>query len=155
MFLLLTFISIVAVFCVTVTLIVITVHKTNELGLLKAVGFPVRDILMVLLWHSWIQCAVGTLAGIGAGLLTLHYRNDAVVILSRTLGIEVFPKSIYQLSQIPASDKRSHAILEQMKTDEAKHATTALDHGGKSLPFPVTKLMQAMSKVMTRSAYWI
>ena len=59
------------------------------------------------------------------------------------------------LSQIPASDKRSHAILEQMKTDEAKHATTALDHGGKSLPFPVTKLMQAMSKVMTRSAYWI
>ena len=59
------------------------------------------------------------------------------------------------LDKIPASDERSRAILEQMKIDEAKHATTALDHGGESLPMPVKKLMQAMSKVMTRTAYWI
>jgi ubiquinone biosynthesis monooxygenase Coq7 len=59
------------------------------------------------------------------------------------------------LSKIPDSDKRSRAILEQMKIDEAKHATTALDHGGETLPMPVKKLMQAMSKVMTRTTYWI
>jgi ubiquinone biosynthesis monooxygenase Coq7 len=40
-----------------------------------------------------------------------------------------------------------------MKIDEARHATTALDHGGAALPLPVKKLMQAMSKVMTRTAY--
>ncbi len=57
------------------------------------------------------------------------------------------------LDKIPASDKRSRAILEQMKIDEARHATTALDHGGAALPLPVKKLMQAMSKVMTRTAY--
>jgi ubiquinone biosynthesis monooxygenase Coq7 len=57
------------------------------------------------------------------------------------------------LNKIPASDKRSRAILEQMKIDEARHATTALDHGGAALPLPVKKLMQAMSKVMTRTAY--
>lgn len=59
------------------------------------------------------------------------------------------------LGQIPACDRRSRAILEQMKIDEARHATTALDHGGATLPTPVKKLMQAMSKVMTRSAYRI
>jgi ubiquinone biosynthesis monooxygenase Coq7 len=59
------------------------------------------------------------------------------------------------LEKLPACDDRSRAILEQMKVDEAKHATTALDHGGKPLPFPVKKLMQAMSKVMTGSTYWI
>ena len=59
------------------------------------------------------------------------------------------------LGKIPASDMRSRAILEQMITDEAKHATTALDHGGETLPTPVKKLMQAMSKVMTLTAYWI
>jgi 3-demethoxyubiquinol 3-hydroxylase len=42
-----------------------------------------------------------------------------------------------------------------MKIDEARHATTALDHGGSKLPTPVRKLMQAMSKVMTRTAYRI
>jgi ubiquinone biosynthesis monooxygenase Coq7 len=59
------------------------------------------------------------------------------------------------LNRIPVSDRRSRAILEQMKVDEARHATTALDHGGAVLPLPVKKLMQAMSKVMTRSAYRI
>ncbi len=59
------------------------------------------------------------------------------------------------LGKLPECDQRSRAILEQMKIDEAKHATTAVDHGGESLPTPVKKLMQAMSRVMTRSAYWI
>lgn len=57
--------------------------------------------------------------------------------------------------QLPDSDKRSRAILQQMKADEARHATIALDHGGKPLPTPVRKLMQAMSRVMTRTAYWV
>ena len=59
------------------------------------------------------------------------------------------------LTQLPDSDKRSRAILQQMKTDEARHATTAIDYGGKPLPTPVKKLMQAMSRVMKRTAYWI
>ena len=59
------------------------------------------------------------------------------------------------LGKLPVADMRSRAILEQMKVDEARHATTALDHGGAALPLPVKKLMQAMSKVMTRTAYWI
>ena len=42
-----------------------------------------------------------------------------------------------------------------MKIDEGAHATTALEHGGAELPVAVKKLMQAMSKVMTRTAYRI
>ncbi len=59
------------------------------------------------------------------------------------------------LEKLPKQDKRSRAILEQMKTDEAKHATTALDHGAAELPVPVKKLMAAMSKVMTKTTYWV
>jgi ubiquinone biosynthesis monooxygenase Coq7 len=59
------------------------------------------------------------------------------------------------LEILPEQDQRSRAILEQMRTDEAKHATTALDHGGAELPPPVKKLMAAMSKVMTRTTYWL
>jgi len=59
------------------------------------------------------------------------------------------------LEKLPEQDKRSRAILEQMKTDEAKHATTALDHGAAELPVPVKKLMAAMSKVMTKTTYWV
>ena len=59
------------------------------------------------------------------------------------------------LGKLPANDLPSKAILEQMKTDEAHHATIALEGGGAELPWPVKKLMAAMSKVMTGSAYYI
>lgn len=59
------------------------------------------------------------------------------------------------LNKLPGGDLRSRAILEQMKTDELKHATTAIEHGAAELPPPVKKLMAAMSKVMTGSAYYI
>ncbi len=59
------------------------------------------------------------------------------------------------LSQMSSRDKKSRAILEQMKVDEGHHATVALHAGGAELPFFVKKLMGLMSKVMTRTTYWI
>jgi ubiquinone biosynthesis monooxygenase Coq7 len=59
------------------------------------------------------------------------------------------------LNTLPGGDLRSRAILEQMKIDEEKHATTAIDHGAAELPPPVKTLMAAMSKVMTGTAYYI
>jgi len=102
MFILLVFITIVAIFCVTNTLIVITVQKTNEIGLLKALGFSSRQIMGAFVWHGLIQCMVGTVAGIGVGLLVLNNLKNIVNLLTR-INIEVFPKAIYGLSEIPWS----------------------------------------------------
>lgn len=102
MFLLLVFITIVAIFCVTNTLIVITVQKTNEIGLLKALGFPSGKIMAAFVWHGWIQCLLGTVLGIGVGLLVLNNLANIVALLHQ-MDIEVFPKEIYGLSEIPWS----------------------------------------------------
>jgi len=102
MFMLLVFITIVAMFSVTNTLIVIGVQKTDEIGLLKAIGFSPSQIMGVFVWHGWIQCVVGTAGGIGSGLLMLHYRNEVVRWLSERLGVDLFPKAIYLLSEIPS-----------------------------------------------------
>jgi len=100
MFLLLVFITIVAIFCVTNTLIVITVQKTNEIGLLKALGFSSNKIMAAFVWHGWIQCLVGIAAGIGVGVLVLHNLQGIVRALT-LVNIRVFPKEIYGLSEIP------------------------------------------------------
>jgi lipoprotein-releasing system permease protein len=100
MFVLLVFITVVAIFCVTNTLIVITVHKTGEIGLLKALGFSSRGIMAAFVWHGWIQCLAGIAAGIGGGLLVLHNLKGIVAALA-SLRIDVFPKEIYGLSEIP------------------------------------------------------
>ncbi len=59
------------------------------------------------------------------------------------------------LKVISEHDKKSRAVLEQMKIDEAHHGTNALEAGGALLPQPITHLMAMISKVMTRSSYWI
>ncbi len=59
------------------------------------------------------------------------------------------------LARIAPHDSKSRAILEQMQRDELQHGTTALEAGGAELPSPVKQLMQAMSKVMTGTTYWI
>jgi len=57
------------------------------------------------------------------------------------------------LEKLPEDDERSRAILEQMKEDEQHHATVALEHGGRELPWVIKKLMTLTSKVMTKTAY--
>ena len=59
------------------------------------------------------------------------------------------------LETLPTQDQKSIHILQQMKEDEMHHATVALEGGGAELPWPVKKLMGAISKAMTSSAYYI
>jgi ubiquinone biosynthesis monooxygenase Coq7 len=59
------------------------------------------------------------------------------------------------LHQVPAADRRSRVILEQMKMDEVGHAELAEAAGGAPLPAPVKLAMQVVSQVMTRTVYWV
>lgn len=59
------------------------------------------------------------------------------------------------LSRLPPDDARSRAIVEQMRADESRHATSAVSHGGAALPGAVKAAMQVSSKVMTETAYWL
>lgn len=59
------------------------------------------------------------------------------------------------LERLPPQDERSRRIVEQMRTDEIEHRTTAENHGAVPLPAPVKLAMRLMSKVMTTTAYRI
>ncbi|MDD2597738.1 MAG: ABC transporter permease [Kiritimatiellae bacterium] len=100
MVILLMFITVVAIFCVTNTLIVLTVQKTDEIGLLKALGFSSRQVMGAFVIYGWIQCLIGTLLGIVAAFLILYNLQSMVNGLGM-LGVEVFPKAIYGLNAIP------------------------------------------------------
>jgi ubiquinone biosynthesis monooxygenase Coq7 len=59
------------------------------------------------------------------------------------------------LARLSPKDEKSRAILEQMKEDEAHHATVAIEHGAAQFPEPVKRLMQLSSKAMTTTTYWV
>lgn len=59
------------------------------------------------------------------------------------------------LARLPETDQKSRAIVEQMCADEARHASTARQHGGAELPSPVKAVMQLSSKVMTSTSFLV
>ena len=113
-------------------------QRLNDLGAHKSVLNPV--------WYTG-SFLIGATAGAVGDKWSLGFVAETEHQVVRHLD--------EHLQSLPQHDQRSRAVLEQMKTDEAKHATTALHHGGAELPRAVKMLMSSMSKVMTRTTYWI
>lgn len=59
------------------------------------------------------------------------------------------------LARLPEADQRSRRILERMRADEIEHGDNAEAAGAAPLPPPVRRLMGLVSKLMTRTAYWV
>lgn len=97
---LLMLITIVALFCVMNTLLVLTVQKTSEIGLLKALGFTKAKIMGAFVVHGLVQVTTGTLLGLAAAYAVLRNLQNIVDQLAR-FGVQVFPKSVYGLDSIP------------------------------------------------------
>lgn len=97
---LLLLISLVALFCVMNTLLVLTVQKTPEIGLLKALGFSKREIMGVFMIHGLVQCTAGVILGLLASWAVLSNLQNIVEWLG-TIGLPVFPESVYGLAEIP------------------------------------------------------
>ena len=102
MFFVLIFVVIVAAFGIMSTLITSTVQKTREIGLMKALGAQMTQIMWIFLAQGMIVGFFGTLIGLSSGIALVQYRNQVRDFLAATFHIELFPAAVYQFSQIPA-----------------------------------------------------
>lgn len=102
MFFLLFFIVVVAAFGIMSTLITVTVQKRREIGIMKALGANISQIIWVFLGQGTVVGLFGTLTGLGLGMILIRYRNEFSHWLASTLHIEIFPREVYQFSEIPA-----------------------------------------------------
>lgn len=102
MFFLLMFIILVAAFGIMNTLITVTVQKTREIGVMKALGARTHQIIGVFLAQGMVVGIFGTAVGLALGIGAVRWRNETSELLSRLLGVEIFPASVYQFSEIPA-----------------------------------------------------
>ncbi len=98
------------------------------------------------LWYSG-AFAIGAVAGIIGDRWSLGFVAETEHQVVKHLQ--------NHLTKLAPQDAKSRAILQQMAIDEAQHAQTAMDAGASELPQPIKKLMTAMSKIMTTTAYYI
>jgi lipoprotein-releasing system permease protein len=96
------FIVLVAAFGITCTTITFVVMKTGDVGLMRALGATSQQVMKVFLTQSLIVSFFGILCGTGAGLVAIHYRNEFLAFMRKLTGFELFPDSVYGLSQLPA-----------------------------------------------------
>ncbi|MCC2625151.1 MAG: demethoxyubiquinone hydroxylase family protein [Burkholderiales bacterium] len=94
----------------------------------------------------------GSLAmGIGAGIVGDRWSLGFLAETEHQVGDHLDD----HLKQLPLTDNKSRAILEQMREDEAQHEIAATNYGAADLPPPVKKIMALTSKVMTSLTYYI
>ena len=97
---LLLLVTVVALFCVMNTLLVLTVQKTAEVGLLKALGFSKLKVMGAFVVHGLVQVTAGTVLGLAAAYAVLRNLQNIVDKLA-DFGVQVFPKNVYGLAEIP------------------------------------------------------
>jgi len=103
-----------------------------------------RLSLLNPLWYA------GSLAiGVAAGALGDRWNLAFLAETERQVELHLAG----HLEQLAPEDRRTRAVVEAMRTDEAKHRDTALALGAAELPDAVKSAMRALAKVMTTVAY--
>jgi lipoprotein-releasing system permease protein len=102
LFFIVALVVLVAGFSITNTLITITFQKRKEIGILKALGAAPPAIVRVFMAQGVVVGFVGNLSGFGLAAAILYWRDQIQTALGVLLGVQIFPKEIYQFSRIPA-----------------------------------------------------
>ncbi len=101
MYVVLFFILVVAGFCIMNTLITVTIQKRKEIGVMRALGARVSQVVGIFVSQGMVVGVLGTAVGFSLGWLIIH-NLDPVQRFLLSIGVEVFPPEIYGLSSIPA-----------------------------------------------------
>lgn len=105
-----------------------------------------RTSYLDFFWYSG-AFLLGALAGLVSDQISLSFLAETEHQVARHLQ--------NHLNLLPSADLKSRAIVNFMREDEIHHARSAELYGASTLPFPLPELMKAMSRVMTKTAYWI
>ena len=102
MFLILTLIMVVAAFNIVSSMIMLVKDKGRDIAILRTMG-ATRGMIMRIFFLSGASVGViGTLFGLGAGLLFIRYIENIRQFLQGLLHVELFSAEFYFLSQLPA-----------------------------------------------------
>lgn len=102
MYILLSIIIVVAGFCIMNTMITVTTMRRREIGLLKALGARIDQIIGVFMGQGFAVGAIGAVAGVLAAFVFLYFRQFFLKWVGDLSGIEIFSADVYHFYELPA-----------------------------------------------------
>lgn len=110
MFLILALIVAVAAFNLLSSLVMAVKDKQSDIAILRTLGSTPAEIARIFLVQGSLIGVVGTLLGVGLGML-LAYNIDVIVpFIERMLGVQFLPQQIYFISELPSNPQSSDII---------------------------------------------
>ena len=97
-------------------------------------------------WYA-LSFGMGAIAGLAGDKWSLGFVHETEEQVVKHLESH--------LNNLSKDDKKTIALLEQMKEDESKHSEEALESGAENLPEGIKIFMSVVAKVMTKTSYYV
>jgi lipoprotein-releasing system permease protein len=110
MFIILTLIVAVAAFNLVSTLVMTVTEKQSDIAILRTLGASPASVMLVFIVQGALIGVIGTLLGVGLGLLVANNLHIIVPAIEAVIGVQFLPKDIYFISSLP-SDPRASDIV--------------------------------------------
>lgn len=105
----LTFISLIASFCIMAVMFTMSIQRKREIAVLQALGATPGKIMGIFAWQGVIIGFIGALLGVGLALLVLYYRMEIQAVLA-AVGMDPFPMDAHGITLPAIYDPVTFAI---------------------------------------------
>jgi lipoprotein-releasing system permease protein len=110
MSIILTLIVAVATFNLVSTLVMTVTDKQADIAILRTLGASPRSIMAIFMVQGATSGVIGTLSGVGMGLLVAVNLDLIVPLIERALNVSFLPGSIYLISHMPSDPQRGDIV---------------------------------------------
>jgi lipoprotein-releasing system permease protein len=92
----------VAAFNIVAALVMVVNEKRSDIAILRTLGMTQRGVIGVFLTQGVVIGVIGTLLGLGLGILIAANVSTIVPVLEQLFGFHVMDPSVYYITQIPS-----------------------------------------------------
>jgi lipoprotein-releasing system permease protein len=102
MFIILTLIILVAAINVVSTLVMVVTEKHPDIAILRTLGAAPASIMRIFVVQGAVIGLVGTLLGVGGGVLLALNIDVVVPFIERLFGFQILSREVYYISELPS-----------------------------------------------------
>jgi lipoprotein-releasing system permease protein len=100
MFIILTLIVAVAAFNIVSTLVMVVTDKQSDIAILRTLGATPRSIMAIFMVQGCLIGVIGTLVGVGSGVLLALNVENIVPAIERLIGQQFLSADVYYITQL-------------------------------------------------------
>ncbi|MHB8404352.1 MAG: lipoprotein-releasing ABC transporter permease subunit [Gammaproteobacteria bacterium] len=102
MFVILSLIDLVAAISIIIVLVMAVTDKQSDIAILRTLGMTPKGIMGVFIVQGTLIGFLGTLLGLILGILLAHNVNNLLEFARRAFHVQIFPASVYYISNLPS-----------------------------------------------------